>query len=262
MGKRLEGKIAIITGAGKGIGKATALLFANEDAKVLVVDIDKTAAINTVDTITKTGGVSSACIADVSKREDVEFMAKTAIERYERIDILISNAGIYSFARIEELSEEEWDRIYAVNLKGTFLTVQACLKEMQKQKYGKIVMTSSITGPITANLGMSHYGTTKAGIIGFMRAAALENATYNITVNAVMPGNIMTEGASTIEEEFIRAQERAIPMGRWGKPEEVAYAMLFLASDESQYITGQTLIIDGGQIIRESNFGLGSDLKI
>ncbi|MCL5019981.1 MAG: SDR family oxidoreductase, partial [Patescibacteria group bacterium] len=176
---------------------------------------------------------------------------------FSRIDILISNAGIYSFARIEELSEEEWNRIYSVNLKGTFLAVQACLKVMQKQKYGKIVMTSSITGPITANLGMSHYGTTKAGIIGFMRAAALENAMNNITVNAIMPGNIMTEGASTIEEEFIRAQERAIPMGRWGKPEEVAYAMLFLASDESQYITGQTLIIDGGQIIRESDFGLG-----
>ena len=127
---------------------------------------------------------------------------------------------------------------------------------MQKQKYGKIVMTSSITGPLTANPGMSHYGTTKAGILGFMRAAAFENAQNNITVNAVLPGNIMTEGASLLEEKFIQAQEQSIPMGKWGAPEDVAYAMLFLASDESNYITGQTIIIDGGQTLPESIFSV------
>ena len=189
-------------------------------------------------------------------KSDMENMAGFAIEKYGRIDILISNAGIYSFARIEDLSEEEWHRIYEVNLKGTFLAVQACLKEMQKQKYGKIVMTSSITGPLTANPGMSHYGTTKAGILGFMRAAAFENARNNITVNAVLPGNIMTEGASLLEEEFIKAQEQSIPMGKWGDPEDVAHAMLFLASDESNYITGQTIIIDGGQTLPESIFSV------
>ncbi len=257
MGTRLKGKVAIVTGAGKGIGGGIARVFASEGAKVLVADVDEQWGMKTVNRIIETGGEASYIKVDVSKKDDVERMARAAVERYGRIDILCNNAGIFTnMARIEEMTEADWDKILTVNLKGTFLTVKACLPQMLRQKYGRILVTSSTTGNRTAIIGLSHYAASKAGINGFIRNVAIELAEHNITVNGVEPGNILTEGMmEVVGEEYVRANEAVIPMGRLGEPEDIGYAMTFLASDEAKYITGQTIIVDGGQILPESAYG-------
>src|SRR5262249_8104187 len=148
--------------------------------------------------------------------------------------------------------ESDWDQVQAVNLKGTFFAVKACASLMKKQNYGRIVLTSSITGPVTGYPGWAHYGATKAGMLGFMRTAAIELARHNITINAVLPGNIRTEGLIDLGADYLRRMEAAIPLGKLGEVEDVGYAALFLASDEARFITGQTLIVDGGQVLPES----------
>jgi 3-oxoacyl-[acyl-carrier protein] reductase len=256
MDKRLDNKVAIVTGSGKGIGKAIARVFAAEGAKILVADIDANTAQKTAEALQKGGAEAAFVKVDVSKKADTDNMARMAVERFGRIDILCNNAGIFPSVRIENMTEEDWDKVHGINLKGTFFTVKACLPQMIKQNYGKIVITSSITGPITGFPGWAHYGATKAGINGFIRTAAIEFAKHKITVNAVLPGNIRTEGMDTVGEEYIRQSEQSIPMGKLGDPEDVAYAMLFLASHDSKYITGQTIIVDGGQILPESKLAL------
>lgn len=257
MGTRLKGKVAIVTGAGKGIGRGIARVFASEGARVLVADVDEEWGRKTVNKIKEADGDASYIKVDVSKKEDVELMARTALERYGRIDILCNNAGIFTnMARIEEMTLEDWDKILNVNLRGTFLTVRACVPQMIKQKYGRILVTSSTTGNRTAIIGLSHYAASKGGINGFIRNVALELAEHNITVNGVEPGNILTEGMmEVVGEEYVRMNEAVIPMGRLGEPEDIGYAMTFLASDEAKYITGQTIIVDGGQILPESAYG-------
>jgi 3-oxoacyl-[acyl-carrier protein] reductase len=257
MGTRLERKVAIVTGAGKGIGGGIARIFASEGAKVLVADTDGDWGMKTVSRIKQGSGEASFIKADVSKKEDMEYMARAALERYGRIDILCNNAGIYTnMARIEEMTEEDWDKILTVNLKGTFLAVRACVPQMIKQKYGRILITSSTTGNRTAIIGLSHYAASKAGINGFIRNVALELAEHNITVNGVEPGNIITEGMmEVVGEEYVRINKEVIPMGRLGEPEEIGYAMAFLACDEAKFITGQTIVVDGGQILPESAYG-------
>ena len=257
MGTRLKGKVAIVTGAGKGIGGGIARVFASEGAKVLVADVDEAWGMKTVNKIKEAGGEASYIKVDVSKKDDTERMARTAVERYGSIDILCNNAGIFTnMARIEEMTEADWDKILTVNLKGTFLTVKACLPQMLRQKYGRILVTSSTTGNRTAIIGLSHYAASKAGINGFIRNVAIELAEHNITVNGVEPGNILTEGMmEVVGEEYVRMNEAVIPMGRLGEPEDIGYAMTFLASDEAKYITGQTIIVDGGQILPESAYG-------
>lgn len=257
MGTRLAGKVAIVTGAGKGIGGGIAQVFAFEGARVLVADIDEDWGMKTVERIRQGGGEASFVKADVSEKEDMEFMAHTALERYGRIDILCNNAGIYTnMARIEEMTEEDWDKILTINLKGTFLAVRACVPQMIRQKYGRILITSSTTGNRTAIIGLSHYAASKAGINGFIRNVALELAEYNITVNGVEPGNILTEGMmEVVGEEYVKANEAVIPMGRLGEPEDIGHAMAFLASNEAKFITGQTIVVDGGQILPESAYG-------
>jgi len=257
MANRLKGKVGIITGAGKGIGSGIARVFASEGAKVLVADKDEKWGIRTVNRIRQEGAEASFVKVDVSKKEDMEKMAQTALERYGRIDILCNNAGIYTnMARIEEMTEEDWDKILTVNLKGTFLAVRACVPQMIRQKYGRILITSSTTGNRTAIIGLSHYAASKAGINGFIRNVALELAEHNITVNGVEPGNILTEGMmEVVGEEYVKANEAVIPMGRLGEPEDIGHAMVFLASDEAKFITGQTIVVDGGQILPESAYG-------
>lgn len=257
MGTRLKGKIAIVTGASKGIGRGIARVFASEGARVLVADVDEEWGRKTINKIKEADGDASYMKVDVSKKEDVELMARTALERYGRIDILCNNAGIFTnMARIEEMTLEDWDKILNVNLRGTFLTVRACVPQMIRQKYGRILVTSSTTGNRTAIIGLSHYAASKGGINGFIRNVALELAEHNITVNGVEPGNILTEGMmEVVGEEYVRMNEAVIPMGRLGEPEDIGYAMTFLASDEAKYITGQTIIVDGGQILPESAYG-------
>ena len=248
----MEQKSVIVTGGSKGLGRGIAQVFAREGAKVLVVARQQDAGERTAKEIVDAGGTASFFRADVSNWEDVEAMAEAAVDRHGGIDILCSNAGIFPSARVEEMTQVEWDTVNSVNLKGTFFAVKACLPELKKKEEGRILLTSSITGPITGYPGWAHYGATKAGMLGFMRTAAIEFARYNITINAVMPGNIMTEGLDDIGEDYLRRMEQSIPMGKLGDPEDVAYAMLFLASHEAKYITGQTLVVDGGQTLPES----------
>jgi 3-oxoacyl-[acyl-carrier protein] reductase len=202
--------------------------------------------------ISAAGGSVTAIAADVSKPEDNARLAQTAIERHGGIDILCCNAGIYPASKIFDLSEAEWDQVMDVNLKGTFLSVQACLPALKARGKGRVVVTSSITGPITGNSGWSHYSASKAGQLGFLRTAAIELAPHNITINAVLPGNILTEGLVGLGPEYMTLMTAAIPMRRVGSVEDVAYAALFLASEEAAYITGQTIVIDGGQVLPES----------
>jgi 3-oxoacyl-[acyl-carrier protein] reductase len=257
MADRLEGKASIVTGAGKGIGRSIAQVFAAEGAKVLVADIDEEAARATAADLGRTGAEAAALRVDVSSAADAEAMARAAIERFGRIDVLCQNAGVYPEVRIAHMTEADWDRVHAINLKGTFLRVKACLPQMVQQGCGRIVITSSITGPRTGNPGLAHYAATKAGINGFIRTAAIEFAKHGITINAVEPGNIMTPGMEDqLGAQYIRAQEQSIPMGKLGDPQDIAYAMLFLAGDEAKYITGQTIVVDGGQTLPESRFAV------
>ena len=256
MAGKFDGKSVIVTGASRGLGKGIAKVFAEQGASVLIVARNETAGSHTVEEIETAGGVASFCSADVSRWSDVETMVQATMERYGAVQVLCANAGIFPSSPIEDLSEEEWDEVQAVNVKGMFLAVKACLPHMKKQNYGRIVLTSSITGPITGYPGWAHYGASKAAMLGFMRTAAIECAKHNITINAVLPGNIITEGMETLGQEHIRGMEQSIPMGRLGDPEDIGYAALFFASPEAKYITGQTLIVDGGQTLPESGEGL------
>lgn len=198
------------------------------------------------------GGVARGCAADVTKIDDMQMVAETAAAVHGGIDILCANAGIFPQATIEDLSAEDWDHVMATNLKGTFLAIKACLPYLKRSDQGRIVLTSSITGPVTGFPGWSHYGATKAGQLGFMRSACLELAKYGITVNAVLPGNIVTEGLLALGPEYERSMVASIPLRRLGTVEDIGYAALFLASKEAAYITGQTIVVDGGQILPET----------
>ena len=249
----IAGRSVIVTGASKGIGKGIARVFAGKGARVLLVARDLSQAEAAAAEI---GGGASAIAADVSRVEDNVRMAQTAMERYGGIDILCCNAGIFPAAKLFAMSVGEWDQVLDVNLKGTFLSVQACLPALKARGKGRIVVTSSITGPITGYPGWSHYGASKAGQLGFIRTAAIELAPLNITVNAVLPGNILTEGVKALGPEYIAKMTAAIPSRRLGSVEDVAYAALFLASDEAAFITGQTIVVDGGQVLPESHMAL------
>jgi 3-oxoacyl-[acyl-carrier protein] reductase len=252
----IEGRSVIVTGSSKGIGKGIARVFAGKGARVLIVARDGSEAEATAAEIRRSGGIANAVAADVSKVEDNGRMAQAAIERHGGIDILCCNAGIYPSAKLFDLNEADWDRVMDVNLKGTFLSVHACLPALKARGKGRIVITSSITGPITGNSGWSHYAASKAGQLGFLRTAAIELAPFHITVNAVLPGNILTEGLEVLGPEYTARMTSAIPARRLGSVEDVAYAALFLASEEAAYITGQTIVVDGGQVLPESQTAL------
>jgi 3-oxoacyl-[acyl-carrier protein] reductase len=241
-----------VTGASKGIGKGIARVFASKGAKVLLVSRDLAQAEAAAAEIESAGGIASAVAADVSSPEDCARMAATAIERQGGIDIVCCNAGIFPAARLGEMSVADWDQVLDINLKGTFLTVDACLPVLKARGKGRIIVTSSITGPITGYPGWAHYAASKAGQLGFVRTAAIELAPHNITVNAVLPGNTLTEGMEALGPEYIARMTSAIPQRRLGSVDDIAYAALFLASDEAAYITGQTIVVDGGQVLPES----------
>jgi 3-oxoacyl-[acyl-carrier protein] reductase len=248
----IAGQSVIVTGGSKGIGKGIARVFASKGAHVLISSRNLAEAEAAAAEIRAAGGSVTAIAADVSKPEDNARLAQTAIKRHGGIDILCCNAGIYPASKIFDLSEAEWDQVMDVNLKGTFLSVQACLPTLKARGKGRVVVTSSITGPITGNSGWSHYSASKAGQLGLLRTAAIELAPHNITINAVLPGNILTEGLVGLGPEYMAQMTAAIPMRKLGSVEDVAYAALFLASEEAAYITGQTIVIDGGQVLPES----------
>ena len=243
----LADQVAVVTGAARGIGRGIASVLAAEGARVVVVDLDGALAEQTA---AELGGLAIA--ADVTERASVDAMASRVMAELGRIDIVAANAGVYPVADLTELTDEMWDKVMDVNVAGAFRTVQACLPAMRARRYGRIVLTSSITGPITGQSGFAHYGASKAAMLGFMRSAAVELALDGITVNAVMPGNVETEGFADTSDEHQRRMLASIPMGRYAAPEEIGWAVRFLASPEAGYITGQTLIVDGGQVLPEA----------
>ncbi len=248
MNKRLDGKVALITGAARGIGKGIATRFAEEGAKLVIADLDPR-----VEATARELGADHL-IADVSKAADAEAAVALALKTHGRLDIMVQNAGIYPWQLLEDTSADDWDRVMATNLRGSFLAAKAALAPMKSQRSGRILFTSSITGPHVTSPGHGHYSATKAGINGLIRAAALEWSGYGITVNGVEPGNILTEAIQEHRSPaFIRSMEEAIPLGRLGSVRDVANAFLFLASEEAAYITGTTIVVDGGQLLPEGN---------
>ena len=252
----LADRSVIVTGASKGIGKGIARVFAAKSARVLIASRDLPQAEAVAAEIRSAGGIASALAADVSSPEDCARMARAAVERHGGIDIVCCNAGVFPSARLGAMSVADWDQVLDINLKGTFLTVDACLPALKARGRGRVIVTSSITGPITGYPGWSHYAASKAGQLGFVRTAAIELAPHNITVNAVLPGNILTEGVEALGPEYIARMTSAIPQRRLGSVEDVAYAALFLASDEASFISGQTIVVDGGQVLPESHMAL------
>jgi 3-oxoacyl-[acyl-carrier protein] reductase len=255
MFKSLARKSVIVTGGTQGIGKAIALLFAAKGARVMIVsrDSDGESASKIVYEIEQMGGEASFFKADVTQPDEMAAMAQAAIDRYGSLDILCSNVGIYPYALIEDLSPEVWDQVQSVNMKGVFLTVKACLPQMKKQHWGRIIVTSSITGWVTGIPGYAHYGASKAGLIGFVRSAALEFARSGITINAVLPGSTLLDSlCAGLGEEKVQQMTENVPMGELVDPENLAYAMLFLASYEAKSITGQALVIDGAETLPET----------
>jgi len=248
----LKGRSVIVTGASKGIGRGMALRFGTVGCSVLVVSRDQAAAGAVAEKIQRDGGLAHAFAADVSRPEDMEAMAKSALERFGAIDILCANAGIFPAAKLGQMTAADFDAVIGTNLKGTFLSVSACLPAMKARRFGRIVLTSSITGPVTGYPGWSHYGASKAGQLGFMRTAAIELAMHGITVNAVLPGNVLSDGLAGVGEDYMRSMTASIPMRRLGSVDDIANAALFFATEEAGYITGQSLVIDGGQILPES----------
>lgn len=241
---RLKGKIAIITGSSRGIGKATAIRFAEEGCRVVINGRNPETAHLTTKEILKNGGEAITLIGDVSKKEDVERIVEETYKKFGRIDILVNNAAITAGSRFYEIKEEDWDKILAVNLKGSFLFAQAVSKYMMEQRYGKIINISSIYA--MGSKGQMHYDCSKGGIISLTRSLALELAKYNINVNCVAPGLCETDMPKIIPQKILDKAREQIPFKRFGMPEEVANVILFLASDESSYITGQTIHVNGG----------------
>ncbi len=248
----IAGRAVVVTGATRGIGKGIARVFAGAGARVLIAGRDAEAAKATVTELSEGGAEVSYVLADVSRRADCQRIAATAAERLGGIDVLCANAGIFPATPLAEMTDENLDEVLGVNLKGTILTVQACLGPLAASGRGRVILTSSITGPITGFPGWAHYGASKAGQLGFLRTAAIELAADGITLNAVLPGNIVTEGLDELGEEYQAQMAASIPLRRLGTVEEIGYAALFLATDEAAYITGQTIVVDGGQVLPES----------
>lgn len=245
---RLRDKVALITGAGRGIGRAIAIAFAQEGADIAVADLNKEDAENTCADIEALGRKSLALLVDVSDYAKVEEAINKILDKFTRVDILVNNAGITKDNLLLRMSQAEWDAVLDVNLKGTFNCMKAVSKPMLKQKAGRIINIASIIG-IIGNAGQANYSASKAGIIALTKTAAKELASRNINVNALAPGFIQTEMTARLPEESRDKMKEAIPLNRLGNPADVAAACLFLASSEASYITGQTIVVDGGMVM-------------
>ncbi|MEH3142809.1 MAG: 3-oxoacyl-ACP reductase FabG [Mycobacterium kyogaense] len=248
----LQGRSAIVTGGSKGIGRGIAETFARAGVNVVITGRTQADIDSTVSDLADLPGSVSGVTADVTSPDDCRAAVATALERHGALDIVCANAGIFPSASLSEMTPEDLDKVLDTNVKGTFYIVQAALEPLTASGHGRIVLTSSITGPITGFPGWSHYGASKAAQLGFLRTAAIELARKKITVNAVLPGNILTEGLVEMGEQYMNQMKASIPTGTLGTVADIGNAALFFATDEAAYITGQTLVVDGGQILPES----------
>ena len=245
----LKGKSVIVTGGSKGIGRGIAQVFARQGVKLTI------AARNEEDLKTAVGEIGGDTryeVCDVSDWASVQAMVDSAAKAQGGLDVMCANAGAFPQTKMIDMDPVEWDQVMAVNLKSSFLCVKASIPHFEKAGKGRVVLTSSITGPVTGYPGWTHYGASKSGQLGFLKTAAMELARYNTTINAVMPGNIYTEGLQDLGEDYLKTMANSIPLKRLGYVEDIGNAALFFASDESSYISGQQIIVDGGQTLPES----------
>jgi NAD(P)-dependent dehydrogenase (short-subunit alcohol dehydrogenase family) len=246
---RLENRTAIVTGAGQGIGRALAIGFAREGARLVIADLNEKTAASVRNEIEALGGAALAVPTDVSLEDSVQSMVETSLEQFQKIDILVNNAGIYPVSSVEEMGEAEWDRVIDTNLIGTFLCSRAVAGKFLEQGSGRVISITSGRAFQGAK-NAAHYASSKAGIIGFSKALALELAPRQVTVNVICPGITNTaQPRGHQSEEEIYAQARKIPLGRIGQPEDLVGTAVFLAGDAAAFITGQTLIVNGGSIM-------------
>lgn len=248
--KTLKDRVAVVTGGASGVGLGIATVLHAEGARVAVLDVDGPSAERAA------GGLGSDAIglqADVSQRAGLDAAVQGVLDRFGRIDILAANAGIYPSMELTDITDATFTDVTGVNVLGAIHSIQACVPAMRERRYGRVVLTSSITGPLVAAVGYALYGSTKAAMLGLMRGFALELAGIGITINAVQPGNVRTGGFEQLDENYKRQMVESIPMRRLAEPEEVGWAVRFLASEEAAYITGQTIVIDGGQVLPEGS---------
>jgi len=248
----LTGKVALVTGAQRGIGLGIATELAHAGAHALLTGIMDEDGECAADKLRQAGYLASYRHMDTREEAQVSQTVAAIHAEMGRIDIAVANAAIYPNTPIAAISPFEWDDVMAVNLRGAFLLAKTCLPYFQRQRSGRVIFLSSITGTRVSSPGYAHYAASKAGVLGFMRTAALEFAPWNVTLNAVEPGNILTEGVVEHQpQSFVDAQRAAVPLRRLGTPHDVAHAVRFLASDEASYITGQSIVVDGGQTLPE-----------
>lgn len=243
----------LVTGGSRGIGLGIARVLASAGAAVAVSARGADALAAAADELRAAGAREVVTVAgDIGSRAAASAVVDEAVAALGGLDVLCANAGIFPEARLADMTEGDVDTIFDVNVKGTIFSVQAAVPALTASGRGRVVLTSSITGPVTGYPGWSHYGATKAAQLGFLRSAAIELATARITVNAVLPGNVLTEGLAGLGEDYLAQMARSIPLGALGTPEDIGHAVAFLASREAAYVTGQSIVVDGGQTLPES----------
>jgi 3-oxoacyl-[acyl-carrier protein] reductase len=248
----LQGRTAIVTGGSKGIGKGIAETFAAAGVNVVITGRTQADLDTAVADLAGLPGTVSGVAADVTSPEDCARVVAAAVERHGALDIVCANAGVFPTVRLEDLTPDDIEHVLGVNFKGTVYIVQAAVSALTATGHGRVIITSSITGPITGYPGWSHYGASKSAQLGFIRTAAMELAPKKITMNAVLPGNILTEGLVEMGQDYMDQMAATVPAGKLGTVADIGNAALFFATDEAAYITGQALVVDGGQILPES----------
>lgn len=248
----VKGQNVIVTGGSKGIGKGIARVFANQGANVMIASRGAADGEAAATELGRAANNVRYTQCDVSDWDSVQAMVNATVSEFGGLDILCANAGGFPQTKIIDMDPSEWDEVMGINLRSAFLCVKAAIPQFEKNQSGRVVLTSSITGPVTGYPGWSHYGASKSGQLGFLKTAAMELSRYNTTINAVMPGNIFTEGLNDLGQDYIDSMAASIPLKRLGEVEDIGNAALFFASKEAGYITGQSIVVDGGQILPES----------
>lgn len=249
----LEGKVAIVTGSGQGIGAGIARVFAQSGAKVVIATRTATNGQETVAGIEAAGGEALLAVTDVADVANIESMVAETVARFGGVDIMVHNAASFDGGPVETYGEDDLEHVLSVNLKACFRLAKACIPHFRARGQGRLLFTSSVTGPRVAMPGTAYYASSKGGMNAFIRTAAIELAKDNITVNGVEPGFIRTTAMELLaDEEGLAQMSKYIPVGYMGSPEDIAYAMLYLASDEARYVTGQTIVVDGGSTLPET----------